>query len=110
MPDLKGFMHEVNILMLDTFVSISNMTNERDCLLSSFQILTVIKVSLTQRWKKPGLLDSGRPARLTSRGKISRSREKFLRSRGITLLLRQHITFFEPLVQPFEHFKHSNTA
>ena len=41
---------------------------------------------------------SGRPAQLTSRG-------KFFRSRGITLLIRQRITFFEPLVQPFEHFK-----
>ena len=58
---------------------------------------------MKQRWKKPGLLASGRPAQLTSRG-------KFLRSCGITLLIRQHITFFEPLVQPFEHFKHSNTA
>ena len=66
--------------------------------------------SWKQRWKKLGLLASGRPAQLTSRGKYLRSRGKFLRSRGITLLIRQHITFFEPLVQPFEHFKHSNTA
>ena len=40
-----------------------------------------------QRWKKTGLLASGRPAQLTSRG-------KFLRSRGITLLIRHYITFF----------------
>ena len=60
--------------------------------------------------EKPGLLASERPAQLTSRGKVLRSRGKFLRSRGITLLIRQHITFFGPLVQPFEHFKHSNTA
>ena len=65
---------------------------------------------IKQRWKKPGQLASGRPAQLTSRGKFLRSRGKFLIYRGITLLIRQHITFFEPLVQPFEHFKHSNTA
>ena len=67
-------------------------------------------VGIYQRWKKPNLLASGRPAQLPSRGKFSRSRGKFLRSQVITLLIRQHITFFEPLVQPFEHFKHSNTA
>ena len=40
-----------------------------------------------QRWNKPGLLASGKPAQLTSRG-------KFLRSRGITLHNKTAYYFF----------------
>ena len=71
---------------------------------SYMRIYVYIYIRLVQRCKKPGILGSGIPAQLTSRGRFLRSRGKFLRSRGkflrsgnITLLIRrQHITFLSP--------------